>query len=82
MVRYCVYRADFVTNKNTRRTYIGQTGYAEHRADKLMKNVAWCKPSKPGTLQFNVVAMNIETLHVALFREALFAARAIVARPL
>ena len=81
-MRYCVYRADFVTNKNTRRTYIGQTGNAEHRADKLMKNVAWCTPSKPGTLQFNVVAMNIETLHVALFIEALFAARAIVARPL
>ena len=82
MVRYCVYRADFMTKKKTRRSYMGQTGNAEHRADKLMKNVAWCKAWKPGTLQFNVVAMNIETLHVALFIEALFAARAIVARPL
>ena len=49
MVVYCVYRFDFLTKKGTKRSYIGLSGNAEERADKLgVLSANWCKPRIPG----------------------------------
>ena len=82
MVRYCVYKARFVTKRGTGRSYVGFTGNASRREDRLqLREVAWLKPLRPGSLTLEVLHEDLATKSVALAQEALAAAKAIHADP-
>lgn len=82
MVFYDVYRAFFLTLAGTFRTYIGYTGNAEKREDKLgLNGVDWTKCLKKGTLKLKVLVPSVDSKAVALALEALHAAKAIQSDP-
>ena len=76
MVLYSVYRAKFLTTKNTMRFYIGFTGNASKREDKLgLGEMPWTSCMKKGTLQLGILYPDIESKGVARALEAWEAAR-------
>jgi hypothetical protein len=78
MVLYEVYLAFFQTLAGTFRSYIGYTGNAEKREDKLgLGGVGWTKCLKKGTLKLKVLVPGLDSKAVALALEAWHAAKAI-----
>lgn len=78
MVLYDIYLAFFQTLAGTFRTYVGYTGNAEKREDKLgLGGVGWTKCLKKGTLKLKVLVPGVDSKAVALALEALHAAKAI-----
>jgi hypothetical protein len=76
MVLYSVYRAKFLTGKKTTRFYIGFTGNACQREDKLaLGEMPWTSCIKQGTLQLDILHPGIDSRFVARALEALEAAR-------
>ena len=82
MVLYSVYKARFFTKKGTCRYYVGYTGNASRREDRLqLGEVAWLKPRRPGSLTMEVLHEDLATKFVARAQEALAAGRAINVDP-
>ena len=82
MVLYDVYSASFETKAGTFRTYIGYTGNAEKREDKLgLGDVNWTSCLKKGTLKLEVLVPGLGSKAVALALEAWHAAKAILRDP-
>ena len=82
MVLYSVYKARFLTKRGTGRSYVGFTGNASRREDRLqLGEVAWLKAMRPGSLTLEVLHEDLATKAVALAQEALTAAKAIHADP-
>jgi hypothetical protein len=78
MVVYSVYRARFKTDESTVRDYIGYTGNAGLREDRLnLKEQDWCKCMRPGTLHLETVFVDIGSKQAALALEAWTAAKEI-----
>jgi ribosomal protein L7Ae-like RNA K-turn-binding protein len=78
MVLYTVYKASFETQKGTFRQYVGYTGNASKREDKLgLGGVNWTKPLKKGSLKLRVLVADVESKAVVLALEAWHAAKAI-----
>lgn len=63
MVRYTVYKAGFLTRThNTKRFYIGYTGQASKREDRLgLGKTQWTSHIKPGSLDFQVLRPDVES---------------------
>ena len=78
VVLYSVYKVKFRTRLNTYREYVGFTGNATRREDKLgLGGVDWTKPLQKDTLQpMQLLHINIESKAVARCLEALCAAKA------
>lgn len=78
MILYDVYLASFQTLAGTFRSYIGYTGNADKREDKLgLGGVDWTKCLKKGTLKLEVLVPGLDSKAVALALEALHASKAI-----
>ena len=78
MTLYDVYLASFQTLAGTFRSYIGYTGNADKREDKLgLGGVDWTKCLKKGTLKLEVLVPGLDSKAVALALEALHASKAI-----
>ena len=76
MVLYTVYRAKFLTGKKTTRFYIGFTGDASRREDKLgLGEMPWTSCVKQGALQLGTLHPDIDSKFVARALEAWEAAR-------
>ena len=78
MILYDVYLASFQTLAGTFRSYIGYTGNADKREDKLgLGGVDWTKCLNKGTLKLEVLVPGLDSKAVALALEALHASKAI-----
>ena len=62
MVLYSVYKATFLTKKyKTKRFYIGYTGNAEKRADKLkLGKTFWLSCMLPGSMEMEMLRTGVE----------------------
>jgi hypothetical protein len=82
MVVYDVYEISLQTKRGTFRKYLGYTGNAAKREDKLnLGGVGWTACLKKGTLKMRIVAADVGSKAVALALEAWHAAKAILRDP-
>jgi len=76
MPSYVVYRCKFLTKQNTTRFYIGYTGNADRRGERLgLAKMHWTACVKPGSLELSVLHPDLESKTVARALEAWEAAR-------